>query len=72
MNIPFQQVLPFTYDDSYTPWFFPTPRVCEKLAQVPKGSMPTPALRASFSNHLSAHESSVAVYTDGSKSEFGV
>src|SRR5678815_4409803 len=48
LNIPFQKVLPFSFDEGYTPWLFPSPTICLALTSLSKSNHPAALLKASF------------------------
>lgn len=53
------------------PWLLPEVSFCKSLP-LSKGSLPPQAERAQFLDHFCTHQSSVPVFTDGSKSDEGV
>ena len=64
------RIMPFKYS-VIPPWRLPYITFCNYCVKSKK-DLPDYSLRATFLSHLSEHDESVCIYTDGSKSDAGV
>ncbi len=70
-SFPNLHVIPL-YVPSTPPWLVPTPNICTSVfSDTPKSLTPPALLRAQFLAHVTSHNTSTHIYTDGSKTTSG-